>query len=388
MRISRSMLVAVLAGVLAAPASAQSIPALTVLSTSAAAARPDLVTLRAALDKEREDLHTEVTSVNSACGAVKEGSTDETRCNKRKENLLIALPAHIQRTRDFNAAAQAANNASSPVPSPAPVPAPSSANQKDAARLAAAFCAATAMTANDKDALRAAGLVSASAAERFELYEKASREQHTALIKKQNDLMFDLALGAAEAGLKKGAVAVKNANVDAALKYLQKQKDAKTLKPLTDALKQLQRQKDRVAAAEGLVFAAQTFKEDVNGLDAAMQDPEHQNMIAVATALKILLPVAAKVAGDETPVGQIITGAELTESAAYLYYLTGEVNSLENVPESQLTKLATLDQLLRRHLQEVRDAREAYQKATGATGDPNCSPDIAILAVAPPTATD
>ena len=90
------------------PASAKSIPALTVLPAAVAAANPGLVDRRAALMQERAMLHGKIDSLNTQCAAVVEGSPAEASCKRTQTSLLSALTSHIQKSKDFNAAAQVA----------------------------------------------------------------------------------------------------------------------------------------------------------------------------------------------------------------------------------------------------------------------------------------
>jgi hypothetical protein len=93
---------------LAAPALAQQIPGLIELPANIAASNPDLVARRAALVQERAMLHGEDSSLRARCGAVEEGSVADATCEQDKAVLLAALNTHIQKSNDFNAAAQAA----------------------------------------------------------------------------------------------------------------------------------------------------------------------------------------------------------------------------------------------------------------------------------------
>jgi len=101
---------------LVAPAPAQQIPGLIELPANVAASNPDLVARRAALVEERATLHGKVSSLKARCGAVEEDSAADAACEQDKAALLAALNTHIQKSNDFNAAAQAAIAAS---PSPA-----------------------------------------------------------------------------------------------------------------------------------------------------------------------------------------------------------------------------------------------------------------------------
>jgi len=114
---------------LAAQASAQQIPALTALPASVAASNPNLVDRRAALVRERATLHGKIDKLNARCAAVKEGSAAEASCNRDQAALRTVLNSHIQQSKDFNAAAQAAIQ--NPI-------VPNLANDRNAARLSGA----------------------------------------------------------------------------------------------------------------------------------------------------------------------------------------------------------------------------------------------------------
>lgn len=93
---------------LAAPASAQQIPALVDLPSSAAASSPGLAARRAALLQERAALHGKIDAMNARCRAVEEGSAAEKACDIEQAALTNSLNSHVQQSQDFNAAAQAA----------------------------------------------------------------------------------------------------------------------------------------------------------------------------------------------------------------------------------------------------------------------------------------
>lgn len=108
-------------------ASAQQIPALTALPATVAASNPDLVGRRAVLVQERTTLHGRTDSLNTRCAAVREGSAAEASCNSDQGTLLTALDSHIQQSKDFNTAAQAAIVASTSPARPIPTLDPESA---------------------------------------------------------------------------------------------------------------------------------------------------------------------------------------------------------------------------------------------------------------------
>jgi hypothetical protein len=96
----------------AAPVSAQEIPALTNLPAAVSASNHDLAGRRAALMHERDMLHGNIVSMNARCGAVEEGSAAEASCQKDQAELASALNAHIRESKDFNAVVHAAIMAS------------------------------------------------------------------------------------------------------------------------------------------------------------------------------------------------------------------------------------------------------------------------------------
>jgi hypothetical protein len=99
--------------------SAQQIPPLVALSATAAASNPVLVDRRAELLRDREALHGKIDSLNAQCGAVAEGSAAEATCKREQAALLGALNDHIQQSKEFNDAAQAAIvSASQTAPAP------------------------------------------------------------------------------------------------------------------------------------------------------------------------------------------------------------------------------------------------------------------------------
>ena len=88
--------------ILAAPASAQHIPALLSIPPAVATAHPDLVQWRTALVAERDELRTKTAGHNSRCSAVEEGSNNEVPCREELADLSSALKAHIERSNQYN----------------------------------------------------------------------------------------------------------------------------------------------------------------------------------------------------------------------------------------------------------------------------------------------
>ncbi len=103
-----AILIAVMSFGLTAPVLAQTIPALTELTVSAATANPGLVGRRANLVQERATLHGDIDALNGRCAAVAVGSLAESSCNDDQAKLTAALASHIAGTTAFNAAAQTA----------------------------------------------------------------------------------------------------------------------------------------------------------------------------------------------------------------------------------------------------------------------------------------
>jgi len=93
---------------LVTPAAGENIPALSVLPAAVAAFNPNLVARRATLIQERTTLHSKIDSLNAQCGAVEKGTGAEASCRKNQAPLLSALDYHIQQSKDYNAAVQAA----------------------------------------------------------------------------------------------------------------------------------------------------------------------------------------------------------------------------------------------------------------------------------------
>ena len=114
------ILVALALGLLA-PTVAQQIPVLTALPPDTAASNPALAERRAALVQERAALHGKIDSLNARCDAVVEGSDADASCQGDQAELLSALKVHIQKSNDYNAAAESAKVASTSAAQPAPV---------------------------------------------------------------------------------------------------------------------------------------------------------------------------------------------------------------------------------------------------------------------------
>ena len=85
------------------PASGQQIPALAVIRSIAAAARPALLTQREALEQERSTLRGQVLSLNAECGGIDSNdSVRLTSCTNRKQALQSAMRLHVRNSEAFN----------------------------------------------------------------------------------------------------------------------------------------------------------------------------------------------------------------------------------------------------------------------------------------------
>jgi hypothetical protein len=87
----------------AIPATAQQIPALSEIPPATAAAQPFLVTHRAALVQERDDLRGKFAEQKAQCSAVDEHDAAQIRlCINLKQTLKSALDFHIAKTEEFD----------------------------------------------------------------------------------------------------------------------------------------------------------------------------------------------------------------------------------------------------------------------------------------------
>jgi hypothetical protein len=87
----------------AIPAKAQQIPVLSEVPPATAAAQPFLVTHRAALVQERDDLRGKFAEQKAECSAVDEQDTATIRlCINKLQGLKTALDRHIAKTEEFN----------------------------------------------------------------------------------------------------------------------------------------------------------------------------------------------------------------------------------------------------------------------------------------------
>lgn len=89
-------------------ASAQQIPALTVLPPDLAASDLALTAHRTELTQERAALHGKINDMNARCVAVEEGSTAEAACKRDQAEMTLLLNAHIRKSNEFNDDARSA----------------------------------------------------------------------------------------------------------------------------------------------------------------------------------------------------------------------------------------------------------------------------------------
>jgi hypothetical protein len=93
---------------LPAQASAQQIPALTVLPPDLAASDQPLTAHRTDLTQERAALHGKIIAMNGRCVAVERDSSAEAACKRDQAELTLALNAHIRKSNEFNDDARSA----------------------------------------------------------------------------------------------------------------------------------------------------------------------------------------------------------------------------------------------------------------------------------------
>jgi hypothetical protein len=234
-----------------------------------------------------------------------------------------------------------------------------------AERAGTRFCVARRTLAADQSAIRALGF--ATDTERFEMFQRVSREQKAELQHKVLDVLFDQ-------GLEATSVAVKSAqslnpwNVNNAVKMLKEKRfgNAKVIA----ALRRIALTKDKPAmAAAYREFAdvAKAAKEGWSTGSGMASDANNAELRLLVGALKLMQ--------GNPGLGTAVTAAELGESFAYLVYVSGRVDELTRSTDDKLLRLDTLSQRLKGDVEALKASRRQWRQAMGiAGGEPTCGP--------------
>lgn len=86
-----------------------------------------------------------------------------------------------------------------------------------------------------------------------------------------------------------------------------------------------------------------------------------------------LLAGALKVMQGNEAAGLVITGAEFSESLAYLYYVGGQVDDLNRVTDDKLARLAGLGKRLKDDVDAKVSAKQAWQSEMNIPVAPSCA---------------
>ncbi len=86
-----------------------------------------------------------------------------------------------------------------------------------------------------------------------------------------------------------------------------------------------------------------------------------------------LLAGALKVMQGNQAAGLVITGAEFSESLAYLYYVGGQVDDLNQITDDKLANLAGLGERLKDDVDDMVSAKQAWQSEMDIPVAPSCA---------------
>ena len=336
---------------LVTPVAAQDIPALSVLSSTVTAANPELASRRATLAQQRAALHGKVNSLNAQCASVVNGSAVATACLKTQAELFAQLSTHIQESKDFNAAAQAATVAFT---SPAPVSAGSPVSVK--------FCAAKLKVSADERAIQQMNFGNDERS--FEMFENVSKAQKMKFEEKVLGALLDQGIEATKMAAN-SAKSLNPWNVNTKINELR----AVGLNNDTifTGLRKLAAAKDKpamAAAYKDLVDLVQSAKEGYDtGKDMA-KEPEN-------ATLRLLLGVL-KVAQGNPELGIAVTAADFGESFAYLGYMSVKVGDLTRLTDDKLVLLKSRIERLSNDVVSLRKAKQDWTTTNAEQSEPDC----------------
>jgi hypothetical protein len=235
-----------------------------------------------------------------------------------------------------------------------------------AMHLAEQYCKERKIVAADHNAISQLGFN--LDAQRLEEYGAVAREQKDEMADKVVSALLDQSLDAAEAGLG-SAKSLNPWNVNQAVKMLEEKGFAHPA--IVAALRRVAQQRykpEMFEAYKHFIDLAKAAREGWKTGEAAEKDPKNSNALLLLAALKTV---------QKNPeMGLIITGAEFTESMAYLYYLSGQIPDIAQSTDEKLARLPALSQRLHSHARELAETRRAWREQTSYSGaTPVCPPN-------------
>jgi len=230
-----------------------------------------------------------------------------------------------------------------------------------AKKLTLEFCKARLKVESDQMAITQMGFDLDS--DRFETYASVSQEQKTELQHKAFDTLLDQGLQGTTMAFEK-AKSLNPWNVNKAIKMLKKNGFGN--EAIISALRQIAAQKDKPAMFEAYKNFLDITESAKQGWDTAgemTEDPSNANLRLMAGALQCIQ--------GNPDLGLIITTEQFSESMAYLVYLTGQVNDLNQITNDKLKSLSDLTARLKGHVDDLNNIKKEWQ---GITGHPTASP--------------
>jgi hypothetical protein len=225
----------------------------------------------------------------------------------------------------------------------------------EAERLCKKYFILTEAIKADQNAIKEFGFTIDS--ERFDLYEKISKERKEKLEGIIFNLLLDQGLEAVRGVVKAGS-SLNPFNVNRTIALL----ESKGLKNKTimAALRKIAATKDKPQMAKAigeLIDGINSAREGWAAGEAAAEDPSYAERHLIVGALKILL--------GSSELGLAITAAEVAENYVYLFYLTGEVASLARETDDKLIRLSALSARLKGHVADRRLALNSWREEIG-----------------------
>lgn len=230
-------------------------------------------------------------------------------------------------------------------------------------KLGLQFCQAKQIVAADEKAI--ANLGFALDSERIGLYESIAREQKAEFQNKILDEMLNQAM-AATLLLARSAKSLNPWDVNQAVAILRDKGFDNEV--VVSALRRVaaQKRKPQLAAAyNDFVDVAKGAQEGWRASQGVATDPANAH-------LRLLLGAFKAVQGNYE-LGLVVTALEFGESIAYLGYLSGKSNAIEQLTDDQLPRLPRLTERLKANVAEMLQAKSAWQQSSGHPGAvPEC----------------
>ena len=225
------------------------------------------------------------------------------------------------------------------------------------------YCSAKLKVGADQSAIRNLGF--AVDTERFEMYRAVATDQRSEL---KNKVMMEMVGNSLKVvgNLADSARPLNPWSVNKSVKMLEDNGFGNPA--LIAALRNIALVRGKPAMAAAYAKFEKLAESGLEGYSTGRgvkKDPGTWKLQLLAGALKVMQ-------GNEAA-GLVITGAEFSESLAYLYYVGGQVDALDQITDDKLANLARLGERLKDDVDDMVSAKQSWQSEMDVPVAPSCA---------------